>query len=406
MNCMICGAALSDRNPEYCPQCGSNVILQRKIDYLSKYYYNQGLEKAVVRDLSGAIVCLKQSITYNKMNIQARNLLGLAYFETGEVVAALSEWVISKNLQPGKNLANEYIIRLQANANRLDAINDTIRKYNEALNLARQRHEDMAAIKLRKVLTQNPKLIKGYHLLALIQMKNGEWVKSRRVLKKALKIDKTNTTTLRFLREIDDHIGTARKTTPVKGGFFSKRKMSLANDDLFPEPGQHTVSSNIEAGGASFFLFLILGIGIGVLAFYLLAVPAIRQRIYQEANHQIVRYNESLSSQSVELSKALGEARESGDSATQLEMLLGVEKNRSSSYQHLFEAYLSVLKEDYDSAALEVQQVYENTLSDNMKAIYNMVCNQTGVRGITSSAGENDTIDGEETQSAAADENG
>lgn len=84
---------------------------------------------------------MKQSLTYDKRNIQARNLLGLVYFETGEVVAALSEWVISKNLKPTKNLANEYINRLQANSNKLDAINETIRKYNNALALCREGHE-------------------------------------------------------------------------------------------------------------------------------------------------------------------------------------------------------------------------------------------------------------------------
>ena len=89
MNCMNCGAVLSDRTADYCPHCGANVLIQKKVNYLSKYYYNQGLEKAQVRDLSGAIACLKQSLTYNKRNIAARNLLGLAYFETGEVVAAL-----------------------------------------------------------------------------------------------------------------------------------------------------------------------------------------------------------------------------------------------------------------------------------------------------------------------------
>ena len=86
------------------------------------------MRKPSVRDLSGAIDCLKQSLIYNKHNIQARNLLGLVYFETGEVVAALSEWVISKNLQPSRNLASEYINKLQANSNKLEAINETIRK--------------------------------------------------------------------------------------------------------------------------------------------------------------------------------------------------------------------------------------------------------------------------------------
>ena len=103
MNCINCGAFLTDTDLDYCPHCGANVLIQKKVDYLSKLYYNQGLEKASIRDLSGAISCLKQSLAYDKRNIRARNLLGLVYFETGEVVAALSEWVISKNIQKNRN---------------------------------------------------------------------------------------------------------------------------------------------------------------------------------------------------------------------------------------------------------------------------------------------------------------
>ena len=44
------------------------------------------------------------SITINKKNIDARNLLGLVYCEMGDVVEALSEWVISKNIQPDNNV--------------------------------------------------------------------------------------------------------------------------------------------------------------------------------------------------------------------------------------------------------------------------------------------------------------
>ena len=103
MNCINCGAFLTDTDLDYCPHCGANVLIQKKVDYLSKLYYNQGLEKASIRDLSGAISCLKQSLAYDKRNIRARNLLGLVYFETGEVVAALSEWVISKNIQESES---------------------------------------------------------------------------------------------------------------------------------------------------------------------------------------------------------------------------------------------------------------------------------------------------------------
>ena len=59
-----------------------------KILYQSNYWYNDGLRKAQIRDLSGAIDLLKRSLKFNKLNVQARNLLGLVYVETGEAVAA------------------------------------------------------------------------------------------------------------------------------------------------------------------------------------------------------------------------------------------------------------------------------------------------------------------------------
>ena len=55
MNCINCGAFLTDTDLDYCQHCGANVLIQKKVDYLSKLYYNQGLEKASIRDLSGAI---------------------------------------------------------------------------------------------------------------------------------------------------------------------------------------------------------------------------------------------------------------------------------------------------------------------------------------------------------------
>ena len=97
---------------DYCTGCGADVTLQKRIIRISNLLYNEGLEKATVRDLSGAIVCLKRSLKFNKENIAARNLLGLVYFETGEVVAALSEWVISKNMNVPDNAADLYIAGL------------------------------------------------------------------------------------------------------------------------------------------------------------------------------------------------------------------------------------------------------------------------------------------------------
>ena len=390
MNCINCGAFLTDTDLDYCPHCGANVLIQKKVDYLSKLYYNQGLEKASIRYLSGAISCLKQSLAYDKRNIRARNLLGLVYFETGEVVAALSEWVISKNIQKNRNLASEYIAKLQANQNKLDTINESIKKYNNALAMCREGHEDMAAIRLKKILSQNPKLIKGYHLLALIQMKNQEWNKARRTLKKAARIDKTNTTTLRFLREVDEQTGVTTKIEKKRKGLFGNEKAE--NDNI---SGEIVVrpSSYKERSRVSLFFTMVLGFAAGAAAFWLLVLPAVKQDIYREANQQIIQYSDSLSSQSVELTKAQGEAAESNDTADAVSKQVEEEKKRSQSYEALFSAYTAMQQEDLDTAALQIQNVYVDTLSDSAKGVYNTICERTGVSGISSSDSTDSTGD-------------
>ena len=396
MNCMNCGAFLVDKDLDYCPKCGCNVLIQKKVDYLSRKCYNEGLEKASVRDLSGAISCLKQSLMYNKHNIQARNLLGLVYFETGEVVAALSEWVISKNLQPSRNLASEYINKLQANSNKLEAINETIRKYNDALNLCREGHEDMAAIRLKKILTQNPKLIKGYHLLALVQIKEGEYNKARRTLRKAAKIDKTNTTTLRFLSEIDEQTGVSTRLD--RQNKRSKKQVDSSESDMVIRTPQYKEKSRV-----SLFFTLIAGFAAGLLAFYLLAVPAIRQGIYREANQQIVKYSDAVSSQGAELTKAQSQAQESGDTVEAASKQIEEEKKKSSSYEALIEAYAALQQQNMDEAALKIQNVYADLLSADLKGIYNTICNSMGTTGIE---GTTDGTSADGTDSTDVNDNG
>ena len=404
MNCMNCGAFLTDMDLDYCPNCGYNVLIQKKVDYLSKIFYNQGLEKASIRDLSGAIACLKQSLMYDKRNIRARNLLGLVYFETGEVVSALSEWVISKNLQRTRNLASEYINKLQANPNKLAAINETIKKYNHALMLCREGHEDMAAIQLRKILTQNSKLIKGYHLLALIQMKNGEWNKARRILKKAARIDKTNTTTLRFLREVDEQTGVTTRLEKKKKGLFRSGTKENPDTDILGSERVAQPTVYREHSKVSVFFILMAGIAAGAVAFWLLAVPAIRQGIYQEANQQIVQYSESLASQGAELTKAQGEAKESGDTVESVTQELTTEQAKSESYQALLQAYTYYQQQNLDEAAVEIQKVHVDVLTDSMKSVYTTIRDATGVAGIGDTEGvqrqENSSDSTEDTSSS------
>lgn len=202
MRCANCNTELN--NTDICPGCGRNVRTYKKMVSLSNRLYNEGLEKASVRDLSGAIASLRQSLKLDKNNIDARNLLGLIYYETGEVVAALSEWVISKNLETGENTADYFMDTVRNSPAKLDEINQTIKKFNIALNYCKQDSLDLAVIQLKKVLSLNSNFVKAHLLLCLLYLKSGNWDRAKAEAGKALKLDTGNIMAKRYLKEADD----------------------------------------------------------------------------------------------------------------------------------------------------------------------------------------------------------
>ncbi|MEG0227779.1 MAG: hypothetical protein RR683_03610, partial [Lachnospiraceae bacterium] len=160
-----------------------------KLLYQSNIWYNDGLQKAKIRDMSGAIASLRHSLQYNKENIAARNLLGLVYYGRGEVVEALVQWIISKNQKTSENVANYFIQKVQEPANELESVNQAIRKYNQSLAYCKQDGEDLAIIQLKKVIAVHPLFLKAYQLLALLYLHTEQYTKARQILRRAHKLD-------------------------------------------------------------------------------------------------------------------------------------------------------------------------------------------------------------------------
>ena len=180
----------------------SSVDYTKKFIYLSNQWYNDGLKKANIRDLSGAITSLKKSLQFNRDNIAARNLLGLVYYGRGEVAEALVEWIISKNIKTHGNIANYYIKKVQESQSELEVINQAIKRYNQALAYCQQGGEDLAAIQLKKVIAAHPTFLRAYQLLTLLYMQTEQYSKARQLIRKAHKLDTTNETTLRYMHEL------------------------------------------------------------------------------------------------------------------------------------------------------------------------------------------------------------
>lgn len=282
MNCYNCGCRLSEY--DFCTGCGVDVTIYKKIMFMSNRFYNDGLEKASVRDLSGAIISLRQSIKFNKNNMDARNLLGLVYFEMGEVVTALQEWVISKNLHPKKNIADDYINMIQANPTRLDATNQTIKKYNQALMYCYQDSQDLAVIQLKKVLSYNPKYVRAHQLLALLYINAEEWEKAQKELQKCIQIDTNNTVTLRYMREVEHML------MPEEPAKNTARKKKTPDNVVRYRSGNETIIQPVnmkESKGVSSLLNLGLGVIIGVAIACFLILPSQIQKAKAGINDEL-----------------------------------------------------------------------------------------------------------------------
>ena len=285
MKCYHCKAELSEK--DFCTSCGADIKIYRSIKWLSNKYYNEGLEKARVRDLSGAVMCLKQSLKYNKKNIQARNLLGLVYYEMGEIVAALSEWVISKNMRSKKNIVDDYIKAVQSNPAKLEEINQSIKKYNLALVYCHQESLDLAVIQLKKVLLVNPKLIKARQLLALIYLKQQEYTQAAKELKKAEEIDANNTMTLRYLRELEVIRG--RRITTDQDRIRDNKVTYKVGNDTVIQPKEYK-----ENTGMATVVNIMIGLVLGVALVWFVVVPAKISLTKSEASAEIKQYSEQI----------------------------------------------------------------------------------------------------------------
>ena len=254
--CPNCSNTLDDKN--YCSQCNLTSDAYNKIIEASKLLYNEGLQKAKARDLSGAIETLIRSIKFDKKNIDARNLLGLVYFEIGETVLALRQWVVSKNISDTNNIANEYLRKVQENQNNLDRLNTSIKKYNQALAYITQGSTDLAMIQLKKILTIHPTFVKAYCLLALVYVKEGESLKAKKELIKALSIDKSNYIARKYYEELSDSIEEGVIISPEEE---VKRERKRARRQV-------VINQSVQQ-----FLGVVFGLAIGVALMYFLFMP-------------------------------------------------------------------------------------------------------------------------------------
>lgn len=367
MNCPKCGAYLSFKNKR-CDKCQEDLESYRRVLSLSNQYYNNGLTKAHLRDLSGAIVSLKKSLQLDKKNTNARNLLGLVYYEMGESIQALSEWVLSKNYQEKDNEADYYIDLIQNNPSKLHNTSQTIKKYNYALSQAKGGNQDLAIIQLKKVISAQPKYVAAHQLLALLYMNQGENEKAAKCLRKAQKIDINNTVTLRYLSELGVNPSAVRLDKETM-------RKNLTKDNV-EEPQFFSPEPVIRDGKISKWslIYLAIGLVVGILTVSFLVVPNMRKSISAEYNTQAIALGEEQTRMAAEILTLEDDKAELETNVKKLKAQIKKVKDEAvdeTIYENLFQGITQYIEKDTDGAAETLIKVDVSTLeSKSAKNLY------------------------------------
>ena len=319
---------------------------KKKLIYLSNQWYNDGLKKANIRDLSGAVISLKRSLQLNRDNVAARNLLGLVYYGRGEVAEALVEWIVSKNIKELGNIANYYIKKVQESTSELEVIDQAVQKYNQALVSCQQNSEDLAAIQLQKVIAAHPTFLKAYQLLALIYMHMEQYAKARQLIRKAHRIDTTNETTLRYMHELKQ----LHKEKAVK---MKSEKAQTVSYNLGNETIIQPVSSTLKDNATLLTIVnILIGIVIGALLVGVIVIPAMKKSINAKTNEQIIAFSEQISALKSEMDLQEKELNKYKDDSEAVEAEKELAQGTQGNYEALIKAMEHYNNPNYSRATV------------------------------------------------------
>ena len=314
---------------------------------IANSYYNLGLEKAQIRDLSGAAECLKKSLHFNKYQTDARNLLGLIYYEMGEVADAIVQWVISLNLQPEDNRCDYYLDEIQRKPGRLEMASQTVKKYNQALWYAQTEAYDLAILQLAAAVEENDHYVKAQLLLALLYISQENYTRAGKALRRVLQIDRSNQKALWYMSIVKENTGRAEVERQRMDNAFSRTK--LEDDNIILPPTYK------ESTGGQVVLNILIGVVLGVAAFMTLVMPSIEERLNSEHNQEIISYSEQLSQSNIridQLETQLAQAEGDRDSAeASLNSVVSDSGGTISQYASLARILQAYRDDDFRTAA-------------------------------------------------------
>jgi tetratricopeptide (TPR) repeat protein len=352
-----------ENKDKLCKGCDISRDAYGKISRISNRLYNEALEVLKEGNVSLGIKKLNKSLEFDKTNANARALIGVCYYEIGEISKAIKEWIITLNTDSNNAQALRYLRSIEKNSHELDKCEKSIKYYNEALKFFEQGNDDIAVLKIKKAISSNPKLVQAKVLKAVIDLSDNHIEKALEELEEVLKVDKGNEKALYYY-------------DMLKGNYVESKLEATMNrkreNDLFSKV---MFKQNIKKNLLNPKVVFYMAIGAILSAIFIFGfINPVKQELTLSNIRKLERdtreYKVSIEQKDTEISqnKELVE-----DLNKEIELL----KTKMTEMRKVEGAYLEYKNDNDNEAAYMLTKVDYSKLTSETKAMYNHIKNKT-----------------------------
>ena len=199
--------------------------------------------------------------------------------------------VISININPINNPAQNYLQKLRNKSAYLEKSQDAISKYNKAISQIKTVNYDMARITLKQAVDIRPHFVKAMLALALLDIREGKSSEAKKLLENVLAIDRFNTKAITYLEEMK----------PLTEKNARKEKLSVIGSPVKKEKPVENVNNGmpvteIYKNYSGMFTAINVGIGliVGACAMVFLYMPTMKVALNNAHNKEIVEISQQL----------------------------------------------------------------------------------------------------------------
>ncbi len=226
-----------------------------------------------------------------------------------------------------ENFNGEELEQIKKNKTELYKANQMIKKYNQALNYAKQGNDDLAMLQLKNVVAAIPNFIDAYLLIALLSMKAEDYGMAKDALDQIFEIDPQNESAQEYIKEFQAEPEEAEEEegerTEKKNKVKKEKKEKKDKEPAITAPNiSNPFKSNMEqeSGKAkSPMFYTVAGIIIGIVAAAVLIYPTVKASVSNRSTSEVQEYKDQLETKETQLEASQDKVKEAQEAQKKAE---------------------------------------------------------------------------------------